>query len=118
MNKCTTGFEPRTPGRKANTITTELKRILPNAVVRYCISIRKQPCLKEWSPVTKAITKGDEYPEEPLIKKLFFVIEYQPGVTGTRLKTCTDKYIKGPELLEKKICIQPRPKYNMQIFAC
>ena len=32
-----TGFEPGTPGRKAITITTELKRILPNAVVRYCI---------------------------------------------------------------------------------
>ena len=31
------GFEPGTPRRKANTITTELKRIHPNAVVRYCI---------------------------------------------------------------------------------
>ena len=30
-------FEPVTPGRKANTITTELKRILPNAFVMYCI---------------------------------------------------------------------------------
>ena len=49
-----TGFESGTPGRKANTITTELKRILFNAVVRYCISIGKQPCLKEWSPVTAA----------------------------------------------------------------
>ena len=29
------GFEPGTPGQKANTITTEQKRILPNAVVRY-----------------------------------------------------------------------------------
>ena len=28
-------FQHRTPGRKANTI--ELKRILPNTVVRYCI---------------------------------------------------------------------------------
>ena len=41
-NKCSAeiqgpaGFEPRTLGRKANTITTELKR-LSNAVVRYCI---------------------------------------------------------------------------------
>ena len=34
-------FEPRMPGRKANTITTELKRILPNAVVRYCLLNRK-----------------------------------------------------------------------------
>ena len=39
--------------RKANTITTELKRILFNTIVRYCIYIRKQPCLKEWSPVTQ-----------------------------------------------------------------
>ena len=35
--KILTGFEPGTPGRKVNTITSELKRILPNAVVRYCI---------------------------------------------------------------------------------
>ena len=48
------GFEPRTPGRKANTIITELKRILPNAVVKFCIQILKQPCLKEWSPVRKS----------------------------------------------------------------
>ena len=41
-----------TLGRKISTITTELKRILPNAVVRYCIEIGKQPCLKEWPPVT------------------------------------------------------------------
>ena len=38
---------------KADTITTELKRSLSNAVIRYCIEIGKQPCLKEWSPVTK-----------------------------------------------------------------
>ena len=31
------GFELRMPGRKVNTITAELKRILPDAVVRYCI---------------------------------------------------------------------------------
>ena len=31
------GFEPETPGQKANTITTELKRILTNDIVRYCI---------------------------------------------------------------------------------
>ena len=43
MNKCmaeilgTRGYEPGIPRRKANTITTELKKILPNAVVRYCI---------------------------------------------------------------------------------
>ena len=43
MNTCTadikiwTGLEPWTPGRKANTITTELKRILSSAVARYCI---------------------------------------------------------------------------------
>ena len=30
-------FEPWTPRRKANTTIAELKRILPNAVVRYCI---------------------------------------------------------------------------------
>ena len=35
--KIWTGFEPGTPGRKANIITTELKRILPTAPVRYCI---------------------------------------------------------------------------------
>ena len=35
--KIRTGFEPGIPGRKANTITSELKRILSNAVVRYCI---------------------------------------------------------------------------------
>ena len=40
------GFEPRMPGRKANTITTELKRILPNAVVRYCILNRETAMLK------------------------------------------------------------------------
>ena len=31
------GFESRMPRRKANTITTELKGILSDAVVRYCI---------------------------------------------------------------------------------
>ena len=31
------GFEPGPPGWIANTITTELKKFLPNAVVRYCI---------------------------------------------------------------------------------
>ena len=46
------------PGRKANTITTELKRILSNAVVRFCIEIRKQPCLREWSPVTHLLLKS------------------------------------------------------------
>ena len=35
--KIRTGFEPGTLGRKANTITTELKRILPNEVVGHCI---------------------------------------------------------------------------------
>ena len=35
------GFEPGPPGLSANTITTELKRILPNAVVRYCILNRE-----------------------------------------------------------------------------
>ena len=35
--KIWTGFEPGKPGRKADTITTELKRILSNAFVRYCI---------------------------------------------------------------------------------
>ena len=49
--KIWTRFEPGTPGRKDNTITTELKRNLPSAVVRYCISIGKQPCLKECSSV-------------------------------------------------------------------
>ena len=29
-----TEFDPRTPGRKANAISTELKRTFPNAVVR------------------------------------------------------------------------------------
>ena len=43
MNKCMAeiydlaGLEPGPPGRQANTITTVLKRILSNAVVRYCI---------------------------------------------------------------------------------
>ena len=46
------GFEPGTSGQKANTITTELKKILSYAAVRYCIKIGKQPCLKEWSSVT------------------------------------------------------------------
>ena len=31
----------RLPAPKANTITPELKRILPNTVVRYCVKIRK-----------------------------------------------------------------------------
>ena len=35
--KVCVGFEPGMPGSKANIITTELKRILPNAVVRYYI---------------------------------------------------------------------------------
>ena len=30
-------FETGMPTQKANTITTEPKRILPNTVVRYCI---------------------------------------------------------------------------------
>ena len=37
---------------KSQYITTQLNRILSNVVVRYCIQIGKQPCLKEWSPVT------------------------------------------------------------------
>ena len=41
-----------TPKVNKCTIITELKRILSNAVVRYCISIGKQPCLKKWSPIT------------------------------------------------------------------
>ena len=40
-------FEPGTPGENANTITTELKRILSNSVVWYCIQIRIKPCMKE-----------------------------------------------------------------------
>ena len=32
-----TGFEPGMPGQIANTITTELKRILPKVVARYRI---------------------------------------------------------------------------------
>ena len=43
MNKCMaeiykiqTGFDPGKPGRKANTITNELKRILPKALIDYC----------------------------------------------------------------------------------
>ena len=35
--KVRTGFEPGPSACKANTITTELKRVLPDAVVRYCI---------------------------------------------------------------------------------
>ena len=35
--KIWTGFEPGMPGQKANAITTELKRILSKAVIRYCI---------------------------------------------------------------------------------
>ena len=43
MNKCMAeirigaGFKLRTPGRKANNLTTEPKRYLPDAVARYCI---------------------------------------------------------------------------------
>ena len=37
MHSGITVFEPRTPARKGNTMTTELKRILPYAVVKYCI---------------------------------------------------------------------------------
>ena len=43
--KVWTGFEPGRPGRKANTINTELKRILSNAVVRYCIVNQKAAML-------------------------------------------------------------------------
>ena len=50
---------PREP--KANTITTELKRILSEAVVSYCIQIWKQPCLMEWSPVTVLSNWMDEF---------------------------------------------------------
>ena len=53
--KSRTGFESGTPGRKASTITTELKGILSKVVLRYCIQIRKQPCLKEWSLITSAL---------------------------------------------------------------
>ena len=35
---------PRTP--KANTITTELKRVLPNIIVKYCISNQKAAMLE------------------------------------------------------------------------
>ena len=52
------GFDPGTPRRKADTITTELKRILANAAVRYCTYIGKQPYLKEWSPVTHPVLKS------------------------------------------------------------
>ena len=43
---------------KANAVTTELKRILSNAVGRYCIYIGKQPRLKEWSPVTQPLLQA------------------------------------------------------------
>ena len=39
-------FEPGTPGRKANSITTELYRILPNTAVRYCILNREVAMLQ------------------------------------------------------------------------
>ena len=39
------GFESGTPGRKANTITTELKRILPNAVRRLSVTLSYVPVL-------------------------------------------------------------------------
>ena len=60
MNKCMAEiqgpgvFEPGTLRRKANAI----KRILPNAAVRYCISTGMQPWLKEWSPVTYPLLKS------------------------------------------------------------
>ena len=50
--KIWTGFEPRTPGRKANTITTELKRILPTQLLGILFKSGSSHCLKEWSPVT------------------------------------------------------------------
>ena len=56
--KIRTGFEPGTPGRKANTITTELRRFVSNADVRDFISIGKQPCLKKWSSVTYPLLKS------------------------------------------------------------
>ena len=35
---------------KANTITTELKRILSNAGI--VLKMERKPCMKDWSPVT------------------------------------------------------------------
>ena len=58
MNKCMYDLYGTDRRRKANTITTELRRILPNAVVRYCIKIKKQPCLKEWPPVNHPLLKS------------------------------------------------------------
>ena len=49
------GFEARMSGRKVNTITTDLKGILLNAVVWCCISIGMNLCMKEWSPVTHPV---------------------------------------------------------------
>ena len=63
-----TGFEPGMPGRKANTITTELKRILPNALVRYRIQSGKQPYMKEWSLATP------QCPAENYLKKEHYFI--------------------------------------------
>ena len=57
------GFEPWTPGRKANTIITKLKRILSNAVVR--------PFLKEWSPLTVNVTQN--------INFVFYRVKDIPG---------------------------------------
>ena len=57
-----TGFEPGAPGRKAtNAITTELQGIALNTVVRYCIYIGRQPCLKEWSPIIKCFQLGQNF---------------------------------------------------------
>ena len=69
------GFEPGTPGRKANTITTELKRILSNASARYCIYIVKQPCLKEWSPAT-IMTLNFSFSEAPRERRHYIYIRF------------------------------------------
>ena len=74
MNKIPIGFEPGTPGRKADTITTEPKRILFNAVVRHCIQIGKQPSLKEWFPVTHTLLKSSFIDEgNPIRQKVHFL---------------------------------------------
>ena len=55
-------------------MTTELKRILSNAVVRYCISIGKQPCLKEWSLVTHPLLKSSFIDDgKPIRQKVHFL---------------------------------------------
>ena len=77
---------PRAPN--ANTITTELKRIQLGIVFKS----RKQPCLKEWFPVTLVV----EDPQNEILCSLILVyIVRNSALRSSKHQKGRIRYMKG-----------------------